>query len=214
MSNLIFLVLLLSSGVDLKTEYTEICVDVYYSKGYVDSETGEPITREWSRLYYNKIRQTCGYKAELMLEGLKVIPTITDGDVELATLESRSKFKSIYRERIRCRIDPQKCEEKEERYNKFWGYLFITFIIICSIKFGFSLYSSYLKKTSSKIGAFVVAIIGAVGTPASWLLATSSLVFLKDLPVIGTMVWWILFCYTPYFVATRIARVAGLWNDE
>ncbi|MCG9711974.1 hypothetical protein L1D32_16915 [Shewanella insulae] len=214
MSNLVLLVLLLSSGVDLQNEYTEICVDVYYSKEYVDSETGELITKEWNRSYYYKIRRTCGYKVELMLEGLKVLPVISDGDVELAILESRRKFKSIYRERIRCRIDPQKCKEEEERYNKLWGYLFITIIIIASIKFGFSLYSSYLKKTSSKIGAFAVAIIGAVGTPASWLLAASSIMILKDLPVIGTMVWWILFCCTPYFVGKWIARVAGLLKDE
>jgi len=214
----IALVLLGSEAVHPQLEGVELCVEEYYSRGLYNKETGEAVTKTSDRLYYRQVRKVCNDKVLLFLEGLRVPPIISDGDIELSISEDTSNgFKSYYREKVRCSMNPQVCKDEGESQN-FWVMLGVnSIVVLMSVKFGFALYKSNFEKPASKLASIAVALAGAIATPGSLYLALISVTLYKDLSTFFLTFWWISVCLVPYIVGTRISVYAGLskksdWN--
>ncbi len=191
----------------------EECSDDFYAQGIYSKETGERITKQSDTSFYLQTIGACRAKVELSIDGYRVQPRIEENDLGIYLYKESGGLKSYHKEKLKCETNPEECR-KDGIGNKSLLFGLLGVIAFLCIGFARNIYTASLKKGFSSFFSFILSVFGAIGLPGSFVLMIWFWFnYLKEQPLF-TMIWWILTCYSPYFIYTRLSRFVGYDIDS
>lgn len=89
----------------------------------------------------------------------------------------------------------------------------IVFVVII-VKFAVGLYKASINKGIRPLFSFVFSAVAVTSVPGSFLaMIILGFKYLDDQNTILIGIWWLLTCYVPYFLFTRLSRLVGFNID-
>lgn len=211
---LIIFVLLAGCTSEEESRLIQRCSDDFYGQGIYNEETGQKLTPKSDTSLYLEVLGACRVKAELYIDGYRISPTIENNDLKIYLFKESSGLKSYYKKKLKCESNPDECG-KGGIGSKLLLFVFLGVVIYLSIGFSKNIYSSSLKKGFDPFLSFILGAIGAISVPGSFVfMIWLGINHLKEQHTLVTMVWWILTCYSPYFIYTRLSRFVGYDIDS